>query len=90
MLKLASVFTNHMVLQRGKRIAVWGGTDGTAVTLSMNGVTVQAKASDGTFQAEFPPMTEGGPYILNVTAGWPVDSQIWNWNSRIVLKGDRS
>lgn len=69
MLKLASVFTNHMVLQRGKRIAVWGGTDGTAVTLSMNGVTVQAKASDGTFQAEFPPMTEGGPYILNVTAG---------------------
>lgn len=68
MLRLASVFSNHMVLQRGKRIAVWGETDGTAVTLSINGVTVQAKPADGVFQAEFPPMTEGGPYVLTVTA----------------------
>ena len=27
MIKLAPVFSNHMVLQRGKRIAVWGETD---------------------------------------------------------------
>lgn len=69
MLKLAPVFLNHMVLQRGKRIAVWGETDGMEVTLSLNGVTVQTKAADGTFQAEFPPMKEGGPYVLSVTAG---------------------
>lgn len=69
MLKLASVFSDHMVLQRGKRISVWGETDGAAVTLSMNGVTVQAKTAEGMFQAEFPPMTEGGPYVLTAKAG---------------------
>lgn len=69
MLKLAPIFSNHMVLQRGKRIAIWGETDLECVTISMNGKSVKAKAENGNFKAELPPMAEGGPYTLTVSAG---------------------
>lgn len=68
MLKLAPVFSNHMVLQRGKRIAFWGETSHKSVTLSMNGKSIRALVEKGTFKAEFPPMPEGGPYTLTVQA----------------------
>ena len=51
MLKLAPVFSNHMVLQRNKRIAFWGECDKEAVTLILNGVSVSEKVNNGTFYA---------------------------------------
>lgn len=69
MLKLAPVFSNHMVLQRDKRIAVWGQTDRKAVTISLNERTVCAEAEEGVFYAELPPFAAGGPYSLTVSDG---------------------
>lgn len=69
MLKLAAVFSNHMVLQRNKRIAFWGECDKEAVTLTLNGVSVSEKVNNGTFYAELPPMKEGGPYTMTVSDG---------------------
>lgn len=69
MLKLAPVFTNHMVLQRNKRVAVWGEADCGRIMLSMNGKTVSADVREGHFQTELPPMAEGGPYTLTVSGG---------------------
>lgn len=69
MLRLAPVFSNHMVLQRNKRIAFWGECDGERVTITLNGRGVSELVSDGRFYAELPPMKEGGPYTLTVSAG---------------------
>lgn len=69
MVKLAPVFSNHMVLQRNKRIAVWGQTDRETVVVSLNGRETVVKAVEGSFQTELPPMPAGGPYTLTVAAG---------------------
>lgn len=45
--KLASVFSDHMVLQREKPVNVWGtATPGKTVTVKVNGKTATAKAGD--------------------------------------------
>ena len=56
MLKLANVFSNHMVLQRDKNIAVWGECDQTKVTGECNGKKVTTSVEDGRFMLYFPPM----------------------------------
>lgn len=69
MIKLAPVFSNHMVLQRGKRIAVWGETNQERVTVTLNGKSVKTEGKDGRFFAELPPMEAGGPYCMTVSGG---------------------
>lgn len=69
MLQLASIFTNHMVLQRNKNIAVWGECDGERVSVSCNGHTVCAVSEDGHFHAVLPPMPAGGPYTMQAACG---------------------
>lgn len=69
MLTLAPVFSNHMVLQRNKKVAVWGECDGDTVSISINGIEVTASAEDKKFQAFLPPMEAGGPYTLTVKDG---------------------
>ena len=67
MLKLANVFSNHMVLQRDKNIAVWGECDQTKVTGECNGKKVTTSVEDGRFMLYFPPMEAGGPYDMKIT-----------------------
>lgn len=69
MLKPAPIFSNHMVLQRNKRIAIWGKAGQEKVTVSLNGSAVTAEGKDGSFFAELPPMAEGGPYCMEITDG---------------------
>lgn len=71
MLKLASVFTDHAVLQRNKMIPVWGFTEPeTFVEVKLNGETSWAKSvNGGKFMTYLPPMQAGGPYKMTVTAG---------------------
>lgn len=66
-MKLAAIFTDHMVLQRRTPIAIFGEGAGHG-TASLNGAEVAFDA-DGTFVAYLPAMEAGGPYELTVTMG---------------------
>ena len=56
-IKLESVFSKHMVLQRQKPIYIWGTYDGQEeMEAELNGVTVSVNISEGAWKAVFPPM----------------------------------
>lgn len=81
--QLSYLFTDHMILQRDKKIAVFGsgktGSKITATLLDDSGEVVTSSAcvpmtvtgviADGKFRMYLPPLTAGGPYTLNVTDG---------------------
>lgn len=70
-LRLGSLFTDHMVVQQGVRVPVWGwaepGTE-VSVTLAKRSATAKA-ADDGSFMVRLKPVEAGGPYTLTVAAG---------------------
>lgn len=67
---LAAVFTDHMVLQRNKKINIWGSAyTGFEVTAEINGNTASAKSVGGKWLLSLPPMEAGGPYDLTVKDG---------------------
>lgn len=60
-LRLPRIFSNHMVLQRGKPLAVWGwATPGSGVTVSLGACQVRTRASltDGQWSLELPAQKE--------------------------------
>lgn len=68
MLRLAAVFGEHMVLQQGKPVAVFGEADGPVdITLAQHSVT--AEPEGGRFLAHLPPLPAGGPHALTVRCG---------------------
>ena len=68
MIKAAAVFSNNMVLQRGKNIALWGESDESGtVRAEINGVSAEANVSGGSWRVTLPPMTAGGPYELTLS-----------------------
>lgn len=64
--KLASLFTDNMVLQRDKAVNVWGKADeGEMVRISINDQTQEVIADkDGSWKVKFLPMNAGGPFEL--------------------------
>lgn len=70
-LKVASLFTDHMVLQRNTEIPVWGKAKaGSSVTVSINGQKQSARAGkDGKWIVRLKPVAEGGPYTMTITSG---------------------
>lgn len=70
-LRIPSVFADHMVLQQGGPLPVWGWAEpGEQVTVAVEGKSATAFASgDGRWRVELPALTVGGPYELTVTAG---------------------
>ncbi|MCD7730699.1 MAG: sialate O-acetylesterase [Oscillospiraceae bacterium] len=65
----APVFSDHMVLQRGKNINVWGiGSDGSEVEVSLNGKTVRTAVKNHKWFAVLPPMEAGGAYEMTVSS----------------------
>ena len=72
-LRVAHIFSDHMVLQRDTQAPVWGwGKPGETVTLlpSWSGVPVTAKvAKDGTWRVNVETGKAGGPYFLAVRSG---------------------
>ena len=69
MLRIAAVFSDHMVLQRGLAVRVFGEADGP-VRVALAGLeAVAAPGQDGRFCAALPAMEVGGPYELTVTRG---------------------
>ncbi|MDR1668701.1 MAG: sialate O-acetylesterase [Oscillospiraceae bacterium] len=68
--KLAAVFSDHMVLQRGKAFPVWGqGADGAPVTVRNRGIERTAAVKDGRWRVIMPPQDAGEPCTLSVRCG---------------------
>jgi sialate O-acetylesterase len=65
---LHPLFSDHMVLQRGKPIVVWGWTTpGAAVAVDLAGGSAKAVAgADGRWQATLPALPAGGPHTLAI------------------------
>ena len=75
-MKLASVFSDHAVLQRGMTLPVWGWTaPKSRVRVSLNNITADGMAgADGAFMLRLPAMEAGGPYELEVTTPDPAET----------------
>lgn len=68
-LRLPAILGEHMVVQTGKPIPVWGwDKPGAKVSAQLAGVSGQALAgADGRFSLSLPALPEGGPYALTVS-----------------------
>jgi sialate O-acetylesterase len=65
--RLHGLFTDHMVLQQGRRVPVWGwADDGERVTVTFRGETRSATARDGRWKVELGRLEAGGPDTLTV------------------------
>jgi sialate O-acetylesterase len=64
--KLPSLFSDHMVLQAGVPVSVWGRAEaGEAVTVAIAGQTKTATAgADGKWAVKLDPLAAGGPHEL--------------------------
>ncbi len=68
--KLASIFTDHMVLQRDAVIPVWGtAQDGETIGIEFLGAAYETKAHEGKWHLHLSPVNAGGPYEMKVTNG---------------------
>ncbi len=81
--RLPGVFSDHMVVQRGTEVPVWGWTEpGARVTVQMGSARAVTEATEGgRFQVCLPPQEAGGPRTLTVTS----ENTVW---VRDVLVGD--
>ena len=66
-MKLAAIFSDHMVLQRRAPIALFGEGSGHG-TACLNGAEIAFEAN-GNFITYLPAMEAGGPYDLTITIG---------------------
>jgi sialate O-acetylesterase len=66
--RLAHIFSEHMVLQRQQPIAVWGWADpGEAVRVEFHGKHARTRANaQGEWRVKLPAQRAGGPYSLVV------------------------
>lgn len=66
--KLPSIFSDNMVLQRDQTVNVWGWADkNEKVSVVFNGQNIKIKADKaGCWKVELSPMTFGGPYTLKI------------------------
>ena len=66
--KLPTYFSNHMVLQKGIAIPVWGwASPGEKVTVTLEKSSLSTTADkEGKWMVKLPSMNYGGPYELNI------------------------
>lgn len=63
-----ALFSDHMVLQRGKPLKVWGTcADGEQVTVSIQGQLAKAETKGTEWVATLNPLMAGGPLTLTIT-----------------------
>ena len=71
--RLPRIFGDHMVLQRGMKLPVWGWADaGEKLTLTLKGRGLDIKVDTtadggGKWRCELPVLKAGGPYVMAVT-----------------------
>jgi sialate O-acetylesterase len=66
--RLPHLFSDHMVLQRGADIHVWGwAAPGESITVGLAGKSQQTTAAnDSRWSVSFPALPAGGPFLLEV------------------------
>ncbi len=93
-MKLASVFSDHAVLQREMSLPVWGWTKPKLrVRVTLNGITAEGMAgADGAFLVRLPAMSAGGPYVMHVTTPDPDEVAEFNdvWIGEVWLCSGQS
>ena len=68
MIKAAAVFSDNMVLQRGKNVAVWGECDEAGrVSAEIAGACGSCVTEGGKWSLILPPMQAGGPYEMTLS-----------------------
>lgn len=68
-LQLPLQFGEHMVLQRGVALPVWGrSARNDTVTVTLHGQTRRASAADGTWRVTFPPMAAAARTAMTVAS----------------------
>ncbi|MFZ4397271.1 MAG: sialate O-acetylesterase [Kiritimatiellia bacterium] len=67
-MKLAAMFSDHAVLQRGRQVPVWGWTKaGLRVRVTLGEAKAETCAgTDGRFLTWLPPMPAGGPFTMEI------------------------
>lgn len=65
---VSGLFSDHMVVQQGREILVWGWADaGESITVSLAGEVQSASAGpDGRWKVVLPPLKAGGPFLLTI------------------------
>ena len=65
---LPGLFSDHMVLQQGREIPLWGWAEpGEQITVTLLGATSSAvTGSDGRWKVALPARSAGGPFVLTV------------------------
>src|SRR5437868_486154 len=66
--KLPAIFGDHMVLQRGQKIPVWGTADpGERVIVAIGADSQQVSADEhGKWRATLPPIESAGPVEMRI------------------------
>ena len=66
--KPAALFSDHMVLQRGMKVPIWGtAAPGEAIRITLNGRTALTTAGpDGKWMARLRRLKAGGPYEMHI------------------------
>lgn len=65
--QVAPVFSDHMVLQQGQPVPVWGwGDDGERITVQIGSRRATAVVHNGRWEVRLRPMKAGGPWTLEV------------------------
>lgn len=68
-IRLGLPFSDHMVIQQGSRIPIWGkATPNERLTVKLDQVTQTVTADGkGNFKVEFEPLPAGGPHTIKVS-----------------------
>jgi sialate O-acetylesterase len=70
MFKAAPIFSDNMVLQRGKDVPVWGeGKDGTVITLSLGTLHLSTVVRNGAWKLVLPPQSAGLRGVMEIAGG---------------------
>ena len=72
-MRLASIWCDHAVIQRGKPVVVWGWCDARRAvvrgTLGAGRVAQGLSSWDGRFELRFPALASGGPLEMRISCG---------------------
>lgn len=67
---VSQMFSDHMVLQRDKKVEVWGtGVSGEIVQVEIAGQQAETTVADGQWSLHLEPLIAGGPYEMQITCG---------------------